>query len=72
MESVFLLWHVYEKDGDEKELLIGAYPSGQEAKAAVERLKGKPGFVDYPDGFQTCPYELNRHSWEDGFKYTTD
>jgi len=68
METVFLLWHVQAPDtADEDELLIGAYSSEEEAKAAIERLKGKPGFVNAPDGFQIHPYVLNRDSWTDGF-----
>ena len=72
MDSVFLLWHVREvENGDEDELFIGAYTTEQEAKAAIDRLKGKPGFVDYPNGFQIHPAELNRDGWTEGFIFTT-
>jgi len=67
MESVFLLWYVLEGSADDDELLIGVYTTELEATAAIERLKGKPGFVYYPDGFQIHPYSLNRDGWTEGF-----
>jgi hypothetical protein len=67
MEQVFLLWHVLGLDGADDEKLIGAYRSESDAKAAIERLRDKPGFSDFRDGFQICPYELNRDHWTEGF-----
>jgi hypothetical protein len=68
MEVVFLLWHVVEMDGLDDEKLIGVYRAEPDAKAAVERLRDKPGFADFRDGFQICPYELNRDHWTEGLK----
>jgi hypothetical protein len=68
MDSVFLLWYVRLGDtDDEDELLIGCYSTEAEARAAVERLKMKPGFVDSPDSFQIHPHQINRDSWTEGF-----
>ena len=68
MDSVFLLWYVHATDSAaEEELLIGVYRNQEEAKTAIERLKGKPGFVDAPEGFQIHPYEINRDHWTEGF-----
>ena len=73
MDSVFVLWYVRAPDSaDEDELLIGVYRTEEAAKDAIERLKGKPGFADAPDGFQIHPYELNRDHWSEGFAVTTD
>ena len=47
--------------------LIGVYRTEDDAKSAIERLRIKPGFVDVPDGFQICPYELNIDNWTDGY-----
>lgn len=72
MDSVFLLWYVRAPDtAEEDELFIGAYSTEEAAKAAIERLKGKSGFVDAPDGFQIRPYEINRDHWTEGFIVTT-
>jgi homoserine kinase type II len=68
MDEVFLLWHVHElSDGDDDEKLIGVYRTEDEAQAAIERVGQQPGFVDHPEGFQTCPYQLNSDNWTEGF-----
>lgn len=68
-ETVHLLWFVQEMpEGEEDvELLVGVYASESEAKAAIERVKGKKGFADFQEGFQVHSYEVNRDHWTDGF-----
>ena len=67
-EKVYLLWFVSEEgQEDEDELLIGVYESESSAKAAIDRLRSKPGFVDHPEGFQIHSRRLNEDSWTDGF-----
>ena len=73
MDAVFVLWYVLAPDtDDEDELFIGAYRTEEDAKAAIERLKNKPGFVSAPDGFQIHRYETNRDHWTEGFITTSD
>jgi hypothetical protein len=68
MDSVFLLWYVHAPDGvDKDELMIGVYSTEGKAKAAIERLKDKPGFVSAPGGFQIHPHKIDQDSWIDGF-----
>jgi hypothetical protein len=68
MERVFLLWHVHtHESGDDDEKLIGVYRSEDDAKSALERVGKQPGFVDLPEGFQICPYELNVDHWTEGY-----
>ncbi len=31
------------------------------------RSQNKRGFGEYQDGFQICPYQLNRDHWTEGF-----
>ena len=65
---VNLLWFVKQNgDGENTELLIGVYSTEMAAKAAIERLKAKPGFAEFPGGFQIHPYQLDRDHWIDGF-----
>ncbi len=46
---VYGLWFVQEcKEAEDIELLIGIYETEADAKGAIEPLKGKPGFVDFP------------------------
>ncbi|MGO9641253.1 MAG: SPOR domain-containing protein [Candidatus Acidiferrales bacterium] len=67
-----MLWYVHAPDSaDEDELLIGAYSTEEEAKAAIDRLKDKPGFANAPSGFQIDPYEINRDHWTEGFLLTS-
>lgn len=68
MDSVILLWHINRIDKeDEDEKLIGVYQSKELAKAAMQRLKDKPGFSETPDGFVYDKYEINKDHWETGF-----
>ena len=68
MDTVYLLWYVRQWDeGDDTELLIGVYRSNEDASEAIGRLKAKPGFVDFPEGFEIHPYELGKDHWEDGY-----
>jgi hypothetical protein len=68
-DMVHLLWFVKEMpEGEEDiELLIGVYSSNEEARAAIERMKDKRGFADFPQGFEVCPYPLDRDHWTEGF-----
>jgi hypothetical protein len=65
---VYGLWFVRERDeAEDIELLIGMYETEADAKAAIDRVAAKHGFVDFPDGFQIHGYELGRDGWVDGF-----
>ncbi len=68
MDAVFLLWHVHKfENGEDDEKLIGVYRSEDDAKGAIQRVAGMPGFVDLPDGFEICRYELNKDHWTEGY-----
>ena len=68
MDTVYLLWYVREwPEGEDTELLIGVYRTEADAKDAVGRLKGQPGFVKHPEGFTIAPYELGKDHWTEGF-----
>jgi hypothetical protein len=68
-DKVYMLWFAKKmpEGVEDIELLIGVYSSETEAKAAVERVKDKRGFVEFQNGFQIHPYQLNRDSWSEGF-----
>jgi hypothetical protein len=68
MDSVWLLWFEQEREvGEDTELLIGVYRSEGSAKAAIERVKDQTGFRDYPQGFKTYEYFLDKDHWVEGF-----
>jgi len=53
-DVVHLLWFAKEmpEGEDDIELLIGVYSSNDEARAAIERMKDKPGFAIVGAGFR--------------------
>ena len=68
MDSVVILWHVQEvPDGHDEEKLIGVYRNEDDARAAIGRLRDKPGFRELPEGFQYYTYQLNRDGWTEGY-----
>ena len=71
MDSVYDLWFNREYEHrEDAELHIGIYASEADAMAAVAILKQKPGFCDYPEGFEIYPVKLGMTSWQDGFVTT--
>lgn len=66
-ESVYLLWFTRESSDGEDELLIGVYRNEEDAHAAIDRLKDKPGFVNQPTGFEISRYEIGKDNWTEGF-----
>jgi homoserine kinase type II len=65
---VYDLWYEREYEHrEDTELHIGIYSSQAEALAAIERLRDKTGFCDYPEGFNIYPITLNRDGWTSGF-----
>ena len=65
---VYLLWFVRECDQRaDIELLIGVYETELAAQGAIDRLKNKPGFIDFAEGFQIHSLELGQDAWTEGF-----
>jgi hypothetical protein len=67
VNSCFLLWHTHTVDEEDDDKLIGVYTSSTDAKAAIERIKGKAGFIDHPDGFEIVEYTVGQDHWTEGF-----
>ena len=67
-DKVWLLWFEQERnEGEDTELLIGVYSTETATKEAIERLKGQPGFRDYPQGFNAYETTIDRDGWTEGF-----
>ncbi|WP_421848216.1 hypothetical protein [Novosphingobium sp.] len=68
MTIVYDLWFTREyEDREDTELHIGIYASRADADVAIEALTGKPGFRDYPEGFEAHEVVLGRTGWQYGF-----
>ncbi|MBS0547724.1 MAG: hypothetical protein JSR24_08250 [Proteobacteria bacterium] len=70
MRSVFFLRHLEEKkdDGAQGHKTIGAYSTFDNAREAMDRLREKPGFKDFPDrwAIEECCLDLP-DDWSNGF-----
>ncbi len=69
---VYELWHYKiaggeEPDEDKCPKDIGIYSTEARAKAAIERVKDKPGFRDWPGGFRIFRAILDKDYWTEGF-----
>lgn len=67
MKTVHVVEHSYEWCGRDEVKLIGVYSKHSEATAAITRLRGQPGFRDWPDGFSITRWKLGVDSWREGF-----
>ncbi len=67
--SGMALYRVLHRSGDEApdDKGIGIYSSRARAKAAIRRVRGKPGFRDWPQGFAILACRLDDDLWPDGF-----
>lgn len=71
-DVVYDLWFVREHDDrEDTELHIGIYRTQADAEAAIERLRDKEGFHDFPQGFSIYPMTLNMDGWTEGFVTVT-
>ena len=69
MTRVYFLYHIDENktDGYHHGKIVGIYSSADKARAAIERMRDKPGFKDYPERWKIYPRTLDRDSWTEGF-----
>lgn len=72
MRQVYLLWHCHELRDDlgvhDEEKLIGVFSRRKKAREAIELLKSKDGFKDYPlECFEIHKTVIDGINWIDGF-----
>lgn len=68
MKTVFTLSYFREYEyRNDTFLAIGIYASEEEALAKIEELKDKPGYCDFPEGFQVAEETLGHTCWSEGF-----
>ena len=66
--------HKYKLDNQDEMKEIGVFSSQERALEAIDKVKSKPGFAEYQDGFTiekffklSKPLFLNNVFWSDGF-----
>ena len=67
MTMLYTLRHTIVRGEDEDHKEIGTYSTEDNAKAALERVKDKPGFSDPRGYFTIDPSQLDFDYWADGF-----
>ncbi|MGB8600725.1 MAG: hypothetical protein WCD42_00865 [Rhizomicrobium sp.] len=69
MDTVYDLWYVRGyTDREDTKLLIGIFSSTEKAEEAITELSQKPGFADWPEGFEIHHTKLDHCDWPAGFK----
>lgn len=69
-KKVWVVWHIDHgapTAEQENEKLVGVYSSERLARQAIERLRDKPGFRDYPERWEIDDWYLDEDDWTDGF-----
>jgi len=62
MKYTYMLWHVSKEGSPSESLkLIGVYTKKTLAQEARKAIQGKPGFCEYPDGFEIARTTLNEN-----------
>lgn len=68
MEYVYVLQHSYELEDEEEVKFVGVFSTEPEAQNAIDFLRTKEGFKDYPvDCFIIDKYKINEIHWTEGF-----
>ncbi|RYZ70109.1 MAG: hypothetical protein EOP09_06585 [Proteobacteria bacterium] len=64
---VFLVFHTRDEMDESDVKLIGVFSRREAAQHAVDTLRVKPGFRDFPSGFEINEYIIDRMEWMEGF-----
>jgi homoserine kinase type II len=70
MTTVYVLWHrCTDEEGKDHELMLGIYSTQEKAEQGLALLRNKPGFRDYPDGFEAQDATIDRTYMTEGFVF---
>jgi len=70
MTTVHVLWHrCVDEEGRDHELMLGIYSTAETAEQSLSLLPSKPGFRDYPEGFEIQDATIDRTHVTDGFVF---
>lgn len=72
LSDVFLLWHTHDLTDNcgthEEVKLIGVFSSEEKASEAMEQLKDKEGFRNFPIScFEIIEMKIGQTNWTEGF-----
>ena len=66
-EKMYVVHHSYGDNESETYKLIGVFRNEKLALGAIEVLRQRPGFRDYPECFSVDTYQLNEVCWGERF-----
>lgn len=67
-QRFYKVWHMRaDEEGQDHDKLLGIYSSREKAEQALAGLRVKPGFRDYPDGFELYEAALDETCFTEGF-----
>jgi hypothetical protein len=70
MTTVYVLWHrCTDPDGRDHELMLEIYSTQKKAAQGLSLLRNKPGFRDYPNGFEIQDVTVDRTYMTKGFLF---
>lgn len=62
------LWHRHtDEEGRDHDKLLGIYSTQERAEIGLALMRGKPGFQEYPDGFEINEGTVDRTYMTEGF-----
>jgi hypothetical protein len=61
------LWHLRYDGREDHDKLLGVYSTKEKAEQALAVLRDKPGFGDYPGGFEILEGPIDQTYWLEGF-----
>ncbi len=68
MKVVYILEHIYELEEVDQIKFIGVFSSYENAELAIDKLKGLPGFKNFPiECFQISENIIDNIGWPEGF-----
>jgi len=66
---VYVLSHSTQAPTTDEDRLIGVFSDHDTATNAIDLLRVKPGFRDWPQGFVLDEYKLGEDNWKEGFAW---
>ena len=66
--SVYILYHTrVDELGCDNDKCLGVFSSLEKVEEAKKYALQQKGFKDYPDGFSSVEYEIDKQEWLEGF-----
>jgi hypothetical protein len=66
--DIYVLWHFRtDEQGCDHDKMLGVFSTRDKAQQALDFLRDKSGFKDYPDGFEILSGAMDEYGLKEGF-----